>query len=171
MRVVVREANPRDAGAVSSVQVSSWRAAYRGIVPDAFLDSMEVDERAERWRDGMVERPGGQITYLAHLDEVATGFGAVGACRDPGATGVGELYAIYVLPEYWRCGIGRALHTACLEGLRSQGYDEARLWVLEANPQARAFYEQLDWRWDGTTELHGFGDVELPIVRYCRALN
>ncbi len=69
-----------------------------------------------------------------------------------------------------RWGIGRALHTACLGALRGQGYDEARLWVLEANPQARAFYQQLDWRWDGTTELHGFGDVELPIVRYCRAL-
>jgi ribosomal protein S18 acetylase RimI-like enzyme len=151
------------------VQVSSWRAAYRGIVPDAFLDSMDIAEGAERWRNGMFEDPGGQITYLAHIDEVAAGFRAAGPCPDPGAAGLGELYAIYVLPKYWRRGIGRALHRACLDALRSKGYDEARLWVLEANPQARAFYEQLDWRWDGTTELHGFGDVELPIVRYRRA--
>ncbi len=170
MDVVVREADPLDVGAIAQVQVSSWRAAYRGVVPDAFLDNMDVDARAERWREGITDRPGGQITYLAQLDEVAAGFGAVGACRDPGATGVGELYAIYVSPEYWRRGIGRALHTACLDALRGQGYDEARLWVLEANPQARAFYERFDWRSDGTTESHAFGEEQLPIVRYGRRL-
>jgi GNAT superfamily N-acetyltransferase len=170
MDVVVREAGLLDVGAIAQVQVSSWRAAYRGVVPDAFLDNMDIDERAERWRGGITDRPGGQITYLAQLDEVPAGFGAVGACRDSGATGVGELYAIYVSPEYWRRGIGRALHAACLDALRGQGYDKARLWVLEANPQARAFYEQFDWRSDGTTESHAFGEEQLPIVRYGRRL-
>jgi GNAT superfamily N-acetyltransferase len=171
MRVVVREASPLDAGAVAQVQVSSWRAAYRGIVPNSFLDSMDVDERTERWREGITDRPGGQITFLAELDEVAAGFGAVGACRDPDApAGIGELYAIYVSPEFWRRGVGRAVHVACLDALRADGYGHARLWVLEANPQARAFYERLDWRWDGATEPHAIGDEELPIVRYRRPL-
>lgn len=132
---------------------------------------MDVAERTERWREGISERPGGQVVYLAELDELAAGFAALGACLDPGATAdVGELYAIYVSPEFWRRGVGRALHAASLDAMRVIGYGDARLWVLEANPQARSFYEQLGWHWDGTTEPHALGDEELPIVRYCRRL-
>jgi GNAT superfamily N-acetyltransferase len=167
MRVVVRQANALDADAIAQVQVSSWRAAYRGLVPDAFLDNMDVDERAGRWREGIRDQPGGQVTHLAEVDGVAGGFGAQGRCRDPDATaGVGELYAIYVSPGFWRRGVGRTLHAACVDSMRGSGYEEARLWVLEANVQARMFYEQLGWWWDGATGSHAFGDGELPIVRY-----
>jgi RimJ/RimL family protein N-acetyltransferase len=69
-----------------------------------------------------------------------------------------------------RHGIGRALHGACVEDLRRNGFDEARLWVLEANPAARSFYERLGWAWDGTTAPHDVGGQEHPVVRYRLAL-
>lgn len=169
MQVVVREAIRADAGAVARVQVASWRAAYRGIVPDDFLDGMDEGERERRWQAGIADRPGGQITYLAELGGAGLGFAAVGECRDPDSVdALGELYAIYVIPEYWRRGVGRALHVACLDGLSWGGYERAALWVLRANRQARSFYEDLGWSSDRVEESHAFGERDLPIVRYGR---
>jgi GNAT superfamily N-acetyltransferase len=101
------------------------------------------------------------------VDGEAVGFASAGERRDPDArAGDGELYAIYVLADRRRRGIGTALHAAAANGLRASGCVEARLWVLDANMAARRFYERLGWRPDGSTELHSFGAVELPIVRY-----
>jgi GNAT superfamily N-acetyltransferase len=159
----VREAVPDDAEAIARVQVETWQTTYRGVVSDAYLDGMDVAERAARWRD----RPDGRRAYVAEDNGVVVGFVAFGPCRDADASvRVGELYAIYVLPEWWRHGIGRALHGACVKDLRRSGFGEARLWVLEANPTARLFYEHLGWAWDGTVAPHDVGGQEHSIVRY-----
>jgi GNAT superfamily N-acetyltransferase len=166
--VTVREAVPGDAEAIARVQVETWRTAYRGIVPNAFLDEMDVAERADRWREGFAER---RTTWVAESDGEVAEFVAFGPCRDDDASErTAELYAIYVLPDRWRRGIGRSLHDTCVAALRRDGFEEASLWTLEAIPDARAFYERLGWAPDGTTVQHTFGDADLPIVRYRRAL-
>ena len=74
------------------------------------------------------------------------GFVSVGPSRDE--HGVGELYAIYVDPDEWSRGAGRALIVRAEERLAEQ-YAEATLWVLEENPRARRFYESAGWQPDG----------------------
>jgi GNAT superfamily N-acetyltransferase len=86
------------------------------------------------------------------------------------ASGSGELYAIYVLPEAWRRGVGRAWHGAAAHVLHGRGCREARLWVLRDNPRAREFYLSMGWTRDGAEKLHSFGSSELPIVRYRRLI-
>ena len=171
MSVVVREAVAKDVDAIARVQVASWQAAYRGVVSDAYLDGMDVAERSARWRDRLAGGPDGRRAYVAEGDSGVVGFAAFGPCRDADASvRVGELYAIYVLPGWMRHGIGRTLHAACVDDLRRSGFGEARLWVLEANPAARSFYERLGWTWDGTTAPHDVGEQELAVVRYRLAL-
>ena len=98
----------------------------------------------------------------------AVGFVAVGLSRDSG--GDGELYAIYVLPEQWGTGVGRALIEAGEERLRELGHGHASLWVLEANPRARRFYEAAGWSTDGTTRPIEIFGILVPEIRYEKRL-
>jgi GNAT superfamily N-acetyltransferase len=99
------------------------------------------------------------------------GFVAFGPCRDDDASAsVGELYALYVLADRWRSGIGTALQDLCVAELRGAGFAEATLWTLDANPASKAFYEARGWEADRTTVPHDFAGTELALVRYRRLL-
>ncbi|HEY6055903.1 MAG TPA: GNAT family N-acetyltransferase [Gaiellaceae bacterium] len=96
------------------------------------------------------------------------GFASVGPSRDE--QGVGELYAIYVLPERWGSGLARELLAAAEAELRGLGYAEATLWVLEANPRARGFYESCGWALDGAAKTDVHLGVDVAELRYRKAL-
>lgn len=110
-------------------------------------------------------------TLVAVLDEAIVGFAAMGP-RDFGAdeSAVGELYAIYVLPNIQGRGAGRALMTEAVDRLRSDGFVEAVLWVFEDNPRTRRFYEQTGWSADGGTKDETWLGTTAPAVRYRIAL-
>jgi GNAT superfamily N-acetyltransferase len=82
---------------------------------------------------------------------------------------VGEVYALYVIPDWWSTGTGRSLMSCAVATLSDAGYQRAVLWVLEANDRARRFYEKAGWIPDGASNvLAGLGRaVE---VRYSRPL-
>jgi GNAT superfamily N-acetyltransferase len=156
---VIRPGTPDDAEAVARVHVQTWQAAYAHALPRERLAALSVEERAEMWR--------GQPPLVAEIDGEIVGFASVGPSRDEDA---GELYAIYVHPDKWGTGVGRALIEAGEERLRELGHEHALLWVLDDNPRARRFYEVAGWSPDGTArdvELFGF---ELTEVRYRKTL-
>jgi ribosomal protein S18 acetylase RimI-like enzyme len=164
--VVVREAREGDARPVAEVHVASWRAAYRGLLPDELLASLSVEERTERWQEWL---RGGVGMIVLERDEAVMGFAAFGPARD-GDADVGEVYAIYLDPREWGRGSGRALMDAAVARLRESGFDEAVLWVLETNERARRFYGAGGWRTDGATKVDIRRGFELPEVRYRREL-
>jgi len=75
------------------------------------------------------------------------GFSSYGSAREE--AGIGELFTIYVLPETWGLGTGRALMRETRVRIRQHGFTEAVLWVLEDNPRTRRFYELAGWHADG----------------------
>ena len=79
---------------------------------------------------------------------------AGGRCRDADRTGPGqgEVYAIYVLPEWWGRGAGRLLMAHVVRALAEAGQDDITLWVLEGNQRARRFYEAAGFRLDGARQ-------------------
>ncbi|MGW7308338.1 N-acetyltransferase family protein [Streptomyces sp. NPDC054835] len=164
----IRTAGPSDAAGVAAVHVRSWRAAYRGLVPDAYLDSLDVGERTEVWRDRL-SAPGAPTALVAEEE----GGGAVAfSCFRPWSDGepdagvTAELSALYAVPEAWGRGVGRALLTATVDAMTAAGFREAGLWVLEGNPRARAFYEAAGWRPDGTSVTEETGGRLLTELRY-----
>src|SRR5258708_10998674 len=76
------------------------------------------------------------------------GFGSCGLVRDKpeGLDGreirVGEVYTLYVEPDFQNMGLGRRLLDALFRQLRADGCDTAVLWMLAQNP-TRFFYEGL----------------------------
>jgi GNAT superfamily N-acetyltransferase len=144
--------------------------AYRGQLPDALLDSLSVDQRTRWWGEGWwgedLARRG---LLVAETDDAILGFVAAGPSRDDHATqATGEVYAIYAEPDEWGHGIGRHLMERALDELRSAGFTQATLWVVESNQRARDFYEMGGWHADGsrrTEQLQG-GGAEAMELRY-----
>ena len=162
----IRLATATDADGIARVQERTWQAAYRHVFPVPELDRGGFIQ-PQRWRDRIARPPSGWTTFVAEHDGAVTGFASVGPSRDE--RGIGELYAIYVQPEEWSTGTGRALIERAEEQLRSS-YREATLWVLEDNPRARAFYERAGWSPDGERKSEERWGVRAPEVRYRKQL-
>ncbi len=157
---MIRTGEPEDAEAVARVHVETWQAAYAHALPRDRLLSLSVERRAESWR----RFP----PFVAEVDGEIVGFVSVGAGRDEGTDG--ELYAIYVHPDHWGTGVGRALIEFGEERLRELGHEEALLWVLEDNPRARGVYEAAGWSTEGTTRPIEIFGAEVPEIRYTKTL-
>jgi RimJ/RimL family protein N-acetyltransferase len=161
----IRRATVADARAVAEVHVGSWRQAYRGMLPDAYLDRLSVQDRETMWREAFAEDSSG--AFVAEAGDRIVGFASFGPSRDEGASeDTGEVPAIYVEPSATGAGVGGELLRAATDALRERGYRRATLWVLEANERARRFYEKAGWVWDGTVDRHDFDCANEPIVRY-----
>src|ERR1700719_2199614 len=146
--VEIRDARPADAIEVAALHIRSWRVAYRGLLPDEFLDALRAEERAQRYAFGR-EDARAPRTILALRAGVIRGFATHGPSRDEDARGLGELYALYVDPDAWGGGLGRLLLRRAHELLRASGYEHAILWVLVGNERAARFYRAAGWREDG----------------------
>lgn len=167
----IRAATPADARAIAEVHVASWRATYRGLLPDAYLDRLSVDEREAQRREVLEDPASEWGTLVAEEDGRVIGFAAFGPSRDDDAPpGTGEIPAIYLAPEVVGTGVGRDLFAEATAGLRKAGFERATLWVLEANERARRFYERAGWTLDGETSDHDFDCANEPMVRYAADL-
>jgi ribosomal protein S18 acetylase RimI-like enzyme len=164
----VRPATAEDADAIGRVQVETWRAAYRGLMPDDAVAAFDVEERRRMWRDGLARAPRpGSATFVAELEGEVVGFASVGAARDE--EDAGELYAIYLHPTCWDRGIGRALLERAEESMRSSGFTRAILWVMEGNERGERFYRAAGWERDDR-KLDTFQGAEIAELRYRKAL-
>ncbi len=164
--VVVRDARPDDADAMGVIHVRAWQAAYRGAMPDEYLDGLDAARRAEMWREGMARRPE-RPPLVATVDGVVVGQAACGPTDDP--EGAGELYSVNVDPDQWGTGAGQALIEA-VERRLSRDHEIAVLWVIPANARARRFYERNGWTVDGAERSADVLGVTVPEVRYRKQL-
>jgi GNAT superfamily N-acetyltransferase len=165
---VIRDATPGDADAVAAVHVRTWQGAYGHLFPPERLAAVPVEPRARWWRETLRNpRPRAPVLVAAD-DQGVRGFASGGTSEEDPV--LGELYAIYVLPEAWGAGHGRALMAGSLERLRGEGFPEAILWVLEDNPRTRRFYELGGWRLDSQPHEQTYLETPVSVVRYRIAL-
>ena len=139
--VRVRRAVVDDADAIERVRTDTWRHAYRGLMPDALLDGLGYD--STRRRALMSAMPSRQFVLVAEDAGAVVGFCIGGPSRTPDDPFGGEVYAIYVLPEHHRRGIGRALLEAAATELVGRGFLSMIIWVLRENAPSRRFYERM----------------------------
>jgi GNAT superfamily N-acetyltransferase len=166
MPVRVRRARPGDADAIAEVHVRTWQAAYEHVFGAERLAAIDAERRRAWWARCIEE--GLETVFVAEHDGTVVAFAAVGESGE--TPGLGELYAIYALPESWGAGAGPALIEAAADALRRAGYTSAVLWVLADNPRARRFYEREGWALDGQERRGEHLGVETHEVRYRRDL-
>jgi ribosomal protein S18 acetylase RimI-like enzyme len=194
----IRPRSAADSPAIARVRRASWVAAYTGIIDRAIIDRVTkaganaADAPPNRRTLVAVggEDPavigyaifGPERTVVSAVSPpVAPANGSPGIMGAPRARaadpytpagragGTGELYALYVTPDWWSAGVGRALMDSVLAALREAGYTSAVLWVLADNTRARRFYDRAGFAPDGVTNiLAGLGGV--LEFRYARNL-
>lgn len=141
--MLFREANFADAPGIARVHVDSWRATYRGIIPDDILANLSYETRQVEWESGLGRPNGERVIFVAEdADEGIVGFACGGPERSGDSNYTGELYAVYVLERYQRMGVGKALTRLVGERLVRNGLTGMLVWVLAENP-SRGFYERL----------------------------
>ncbi|MBR2790788.1 MAG: GNAT family N-acetyltransferase [Eggerthellaceae bacterium] len=126
----------------------SWQETYPGLIDQAYLDTMTLEKSVDiafRWPEG---------TLVAKDGSRVIGFCAYGECRDEDLPGAGEIYAIYVLAEYYGMGVGRALMDAALARLDNP---QIAVWVLAGNSRAIRFYEKCGFALDGAEQVRTIG--------------
>ncbi len=167
--MLLRPAEPPDAMAVARVHVRSWQAAYRGLLPDDYLEQLHPEDRASAYDFASLD-PLKPRTIVAVNEELICGFVTTAPSRDPDLANHGELCALYVDPERWGRGIGQALVSASRAYLFELGFRHAFLWVLRGNVRAERFYQIDRWAADGARRTDTVWGVTVDEVRYQRGL-
>ncbi|MBY4949137.1 GNAT family N-acetyltransferase [Cupriavidus respiraculi] len=149
-------ASPQDAARIASLHAASWRASYRGQLPDAFLDAGAAAERLATWEARMRGAEGPLEATLALVGGELAGF----ACLMPLAEPEHGVYLdnLHVLPAFHGHGLGKRLLAHCAQ--RAQALAPGQplfLYVLEGNALARAFYRRM-----GGIESAPFDDAFAP---------
>lgn len=140
---LIRAAGPGDALAIATVHVASWRATYRGLLPDAFLARLALAPREVQWARALAAPPAERGVWVATDDTGAViGFASGGPERGGDVAYPGELHALYLLPAAQGQGIGRRLFGTVAADLTRRGFPALLLWVLDGNPAAH-FYAHL----------------------------
>lgn len=147
MGIEIRAATPSDAKEIARIHVDTWRAAYRGMVPEDYLANLSYAESEEMWRR-VTGASGAQAgcVFVAGESETLFGFSS-GRPRTRFSQGLteyrGTLQTLYVLPTRQGAGIGKRLVGAVAGCLAEAGVPSMLLWVLEENEIARGFYESI----------------------------
>jgi len=164
-RFSLRPATAADATVTAAVEIRSWRACYRGLIPDRVLDAMSHGARTHAHRRLIGERNGLHLvaTDTTHHDVV--GFCHAGPARRPGPW-AWEVYTIYLEHHARWHGIGREMFEQVFAWVRPRTPPSLIVWVLEANHHARRFYEALGGRAAHQTpsSVGGFPVVEQAYV-------
>lgn len=173
--VVIRPPRPHDARGLAETHIAAWRAAYRGVMSEAFLDGLDVERREAAWRRAIAAPPEGTVPLVADMAGQIAGFVIVGSPEDEaiqnGAdNGAGQLYAINLHPDHWRQGIGTLLLQAAEERLRDLKYGSAYLWVEQSNERAIAFYDRYGWASDGGSKVDDAYSPPITARRYRKVL-
>ncbi|WP_405592183.1 GNAT family N-acetyltransferase [Streptomyces sp. NBC_01092] len=167
----IRPMAPADCDRVAAIRIGGWRSAYRGLIPQSYLDALDVTQDAERRRGYFAQADGTVVDLVAERHGEIAGWACHGPYRDGEVrTEDAELYAIYVDPGRYGTGVGRALLQESVRLCTAAGHTRMLLWVLKDNTRARRFYERAGFRADGAEEPFEADGVAVPEVRYAREL-
>jgi ribosomal protein S18 acetylase RimI-like enzyme len=167
--VTIRLATSSDAPEVATIHVRSWQWAYRGQVPDAYLDQLgqTLDDRIEARRTQLEQVLPGYRWWVFEHSGLLLGFVVTrpGEDDDPDPL-TAEVLALYLDPDAVGKGIGRTLFAHAVADLKQRGFTQATLWVLESNERARRFYQAAGWAPDGGRKTEKRPGFLLHEVRY-----
>ncbi|MCM2344261.1 MAG: GNAT family N-acetyltransferase [Alphaproteobacteria bacterium] len=170
MAFTLRPATAADAAALAHLHIEGWRASYGGLVEQSFLEALDGKQRTQDWVKWLAE---GTEALIAH-DDLGQAAGFISFNRlmtpPPGMSPVRPLYtaevlALYILPDYWRKGLGQQLMQAAAARLKERKHKSLCLWVLEKNTRGNAFYKALGGQRCGKKDVT-IGNQKLVDVCY-----
>ncbi|MDE2072086.1 MAG: GNAT family N-acetyltransferase [Alphaproteobacteria bacterium] len=145
LAVAIRPARPDDADAVARVYIDSWHDTYAGVLPTPLLCAMTPNGQSSRWGATIRARGCETVLVAEHERFGLVGMASMGPARDAALPFDSEVYTLYVDPNFYERGVGRALLSASFAALAARGFGSCVIWAHARNP-ARFFYEALGGR-------------------------
>lgn len=145
------------------VHWKSWQEAYPGIVDPQYLDDLTLEKC-----ESIAYRRTDNIIIAKDGDRVV-GFVGYGEYRNDELENIGEVYAIYILAEYYGYGVGYQLMQAALSKLSQ--YRKVAVWVLKENERAIRFYERCGYCFDGREKTLQLGSPVVEVRMILDRLN
>lgn len=157
-----RRARPEDAADISEVHSRSWQHAYAGIVPYGALARM-INRRDSNWWATAIRRS--TVILIVEVNGEIAGYATLGPNRVSTFPHEGEIYEIYLKPEYQGIGLGSKLFADARKELKHRGYKGLAVWVLADNDPAICFYENAGGRAIAKGSEH-FDNKKLEKIAY-----
>ena len=157
----VRKVTPEDDfEAIGNVYVQSWKTAYKGMIPQSYLDELT----GSGWVHMLTN---GSYDHFVVMDGANyAGTSAICPAREAAMAGWGEMVSLYLLPAYFGKGYAQPLFDCALSALVQQGFAHSYLWVLAQNERAQRFYEKNGFQKNGDADTITIAGKELVEVRY-----
>ena len=133
----IRLAEPRDAATLASIHEAAWQHAYRGIIPFRSLNRMVRRRGPDWWSQAIANRA---AILVLDFGGTTAGYATLGRNRAGALKVEGEIYEIYLRPQYQGLGFGRRLFNAARAMLRDRGLKGVAVWALADNDNALGFY-------------------------------
>ena len=162
LTVDIRKAEPRDAVAIATVHLEAWKGAYAGIIPHKELTSM-INRRGVDWWANAIRRAAAVL--VVEIGGVVAGYATIGRNRARGLPQQGEIYEIYLRPEYQGIGLGTRLFAEARHRLANHGLKGMVVWALEENAGAMAFYAGAGGR-DAAEGVEIFGSRAMKKIAF-----
>jgi GNAT superfamily N-acetyltransferase len=169
--VTIRPATRDDALAIAEIHVASWQYAYRGILPDDYLDALSPEQRLPMWTRLLASTQPGVHIAVADSDEGVLGFYSAGPSDEGHPTNTWKLFSIFMDPTAMGQGLGRRLLADAEQQMRANGAISGVLRVMTANAGTRRFYEHCGWRPEPRSgRMEDAWGQQVETVRYTKSL-
>lgn len=149
---------------VAMAQVLAWQKAFRGILSNALLDTLEVADFINNWQTIIQKKERSNLVFLNNKEQ-ALAFISYGPTQEEESIQA-EIYGIYVHPEYWNQNIGSALIEEALLNLQSEFYSEVILWTMTENTLSRDFYEKMGFQCTEERNTSSRSGEEFEEIKY-----
>lgn len=156
----IRRVTESDLAELGELYLASWRAGYKGLLPQKFLDELT----AERWTEKLL----GRASFAVTEGEKIVGHCLAHPSNEPKMRGWGEIHTMYVHPNFWRTGYGTAVFRYAENWLFEQGFDDVYLYVLEGNERAERFYKAQGFQPNSDTLCCEIGGTIVTDNRYVK---
>ncbi len=169
MNVKIRKAVVTDASAIATININTWKVAYKGIIPQDHLDSLSINDKIPRWEKAIKDLTvNKKELFVAEISDIngceIVGFSMGGPSNFEEYKIDGDLHAIYILPKYWKQGIGTLLFNSVIKFFLSMKFKSMVIWALKEN-SAGDFYKKLG----GIPKFHKtltYGGKELEVLGF-----
>jgi ribosomal protein S18 acetylase RimI-like enzyme len=151
-----------DAAELATLHCDAWRYAYRGIIPGISLERMIAKHGPAGWE--RMHRSGLRALVL-EFDKRVAGYATFGTCRMRSVRPLGEIYELYLRPEFHGAGFGRCLFAEARRHLSAHGLAGLLVWALAENDLACRFYEAVGGR-KHTRTYERIGGVRLEMIAF-----
>ena len=142
--MLIRKARKEDAVSIAKISVITWKKIYADLIDKVILETRTVTpKRISQW-ENRISQPENTVIYVAEENNKILGYLWGGDGRDNRFFEKKEIYALYVLPDFQKKGIGSLLVQSFKEYVCQEDF---YAFVLSGNP-SEIFYQKIGCRKD-----------------------